>query len=398
MNPNRRLTHLEGMRALMALNVILCHFVCVYYPQMYFTGEQYSGALTIFATTPLSALVNGDIAVVFFFALTGFLVGRSVFLKGDGFRVLPGKTINRYLRLLPTVAIATLFAFLAMKLGLMNHLKIANENANTEFLSGYCNFDPTIGSLLLDMFVAPFVRSSKYIGPFWTIKYEFLGYILVLAVAVLLRKSKWRRLAYLLITALLGITWGDSCFCIFIFGLIVADLEFNENPTVCGKLYSKLLTNKIFITICFFAATYFACCPIYGNSPLYAFLLRIPMLGTTLLRGFGMALFIWVSLKSRFVQKILSWKPLVFLGEMSFETYAIHWPLMLICEAGLFLVLEKHLSYDAAALLAFAVTLVAIYGCSYPFSLLTKKIGKGTTLLQNKCFSKRKDGNNVNCR
>ena len=39
MNPNRKLTHLEGMRALMALNVLLCHFACVYYPQMYFTGE-----------------------------------------------------------------------------------------------------------------------------------------------------------------------------------------------------------------------------------------------------------------------------------------------------------------------------------------------------------------------
>ena len=389
MNPNRKLTHLEGMRALMALNVLLCHFVCVYYPQMYFTGEQYSGALTMFATTPLSALVNGNIAVVFFFALTGFLVGRSVFLKGDGFKVLPGKSINRYLRLLPTVAIATLFTFLAMKLGLMNHLKLTNENINTEFLSGYCNFDPNIGNLLLNIFVAPFVRKSQYIGPFWTIKYEFFGYILVLAVAVFLRKSKWRRLAYLLITALLGVIRGDAYFCIFIFGLIVADLEFNENPTVLGKLYSKLLTNKIFITVCFFAATYFACCPIYGNSPLYAFLLKIPMLGSTLLRGLGMALFIWVSVKSQLIQKILSWKPLVFLGEMSFETYAIHWPLMLICEAGLFLVLEKRLPYDAAALLAFAATLIVIYGCSYLFNLLTKRINAGISSLQSKLFPKK---------
>ena len=388
MNSKGKLSYLEGMRALMALNVILCHFVCVYYPQMYFTGEQYSGALTMFATTPLSALVNGNIAVVFFFALTGFLVGRSVFLKGDGFRVLPGKSINRYLRLLPTVAVATIFTFLAMKLGLMNHLKLTNENINTGFLSGYCNFDPTIGNLLLNMFVAPFVRKSQYIGPFWTIKYEFFGYILVLAVAILLRKSKWRRFGYLLVTALLGVIRGDAYFPIFIFGLIVADLEFNENPTVCGKLYSKLLTNKVFITVCFFAATYFACCPIYGNSPLYAFLLKIPMLGSTLLRGFGMALFIWVSLKSRIIQKILSWKPLVFLGEMSFETYAIHWPLMLTCEAGLFLVFEKYLPYHTAALAAFAITLVVIYTCSYLFSLLTKQINRGICALQNKLFKR----------
>jgi len=30
----KRLKFLDGLRGLMALNVVLCHFVCVYYPQM----------------------------------------------------------------------------------------------------------------------------------------------------------------------------------------------------------------------------------------------------------------------------------------------------------------------------------------------------------------------------
>ena len=32
----KNLLYLDGMRALMAINVILCHFVCVYFPEMYF--------------------------------------------------------------------------------------------------------------------------------------------------------------------------------------------------------------------------------------------------------------------------------------------------------------------------------------------------------------------------
>lgn len=318
MNSNRKLVHLEGMRALMALNVILCHFVCVYYPQMYFKGEEYSGALSMFATTPLSALVNGNIAVAFFFALTGFLVGRSVFLKNDGIKVLPGKTANRYLRLLPTVAIATLFTFLTMKLGLQSHLKITNTNVNAEFLSGYCNFNATIGNLLANIFFEPFVRTSSYVGPFWTIKYEFWGYIMVLAVATLLKKTKWRRLIYIVIVGALGLILKDSYLCIFIFGLLVADLEYNTKPTVCSKLYSELLRSKAFVMVCFFAATYFACCPMYRDTKLYSFWFKIPALSPTLFRGFGMALFVWVSLKSQCIQRVLSFKPLVFFGRNVF--------------------------------------------------------------------------------
>ena len=75
----KNLLFLDGMRALMAINVILCHFVCVYFPEMYFPEKV--GTLNLFATTPLNVLVNGNVAVVFFFALTGFLVGRSVFIE-----------------------------------------------------------------------------------------------------------------------------------------------------------------------------------------------------------------------------------------------------------------------------------------------------------------------------
>lgn len=388
MSSGKKLFHLEGMRALMALNVILCHFVCVYYPEMYFVGEEFTGPLSFFATTPFSALVNGNIAVVFFFALTGFLVGRSVFLKNDGIKALPGKVVNRYLRLLPTVAIATLLTFLTMKLGLQNHLKITNENVHTSFLSSYCNFDATAVNLLGNIFFEPFIRTSTYVGPFWTIKYEFWGYIFVFAMASLLKKSKWRRLLYVMIAAALTAVSKDSYFCVFAFGLFVADIEFNEIPTLCGKLYRRLLTRKAFVVACFFAAAYFACCPMYRTARLYSFWYKIPMLTPTLFRGMGMALFIWVSLKSRCIQKVLSCKPLVFLGEMSFETYAIHWPLMLTCEAGLFLVLEKHLQYNAAALLAFAITLIAIYICSYAFRLITKQSDKGITALQKRLFKK----------
>jgi len=78
-----KLAYLEGIRGLMAFNVVLCHFICIYYPQMYFPDFEgvSKGFLCYFSTTPLSILINGNIAVQYFFVLTGFLVGKT-FLQG----------------------------------------------------------------------------------------------------------------------------------------------------------------------------------------------------------------------------------------------------------------------------------------------------------------------------
>lgn len=386
-NKNIKLTHLEGMRALMAINVLLCHFVCAYYPQMYFLGNRYEGPLTLFATSPLSVLVNGNIAVVFFFALTGFLVGRSVFIKNATANDIFNKAFNRYVRLLPIVVISTFFTFITMKFGLQSHLDIVNENVNINFLSEYCNFDATIINLISNSFFNPFITNSAYIGPFWTIKYEFWGYIVVFILALSLKESRLRRIGYIVTAIIFGLCL-DTYYSIFVLGLFVADLEFNRTPAIFDKYYSKLLTNKIFVLCCFFASTYFSCCPLYENNPLYAFWFKIPVVHSNLLRGLGMAMFIYVCMHSGVLQKVLSFKPLTFLGEMSFETYAIHWPLMLTCQAALFLNFEKHFKYDIAALLAFVITVIVIYIASFVLNIIVKKINKAISYLQSKCIYK----------
>lgn len=376
-----KLSYLEGMRALMVLNVILCHFVCVYYPEMYFTA--YKGPLSCFATTPLSALVNGNIAVVFFFVLTGFLVGRSTFLKEVDIKLIRTKSVNRYLRLLPVVVIVTAFTFVTMKLGLQYHLAITNENVNMNFLYTYCNFEASLGSLISNSLFWPFVDYSAYVGPFWTISYELWGYIIVLLTAYVLKDSRYRRIIYFIIMVVMVVCL-DAYYSIFVLGLFVADLAFNKNPTICDKFYKKIITNKVFLAISFCASVYFACCPMYEDSVLYSFWYKLPILNHILLRGFGMALFVWVSANSTLIQKILSVKPLVRLGEVSFETYALHWPLMLSCEAGLFLLFSKSLSYNIAVILSFVITLIIIYVTSILLHMGIKRINKIIDMFQRK--------------
>lgn len=367
----KKLHYLEGIRALMAFNVILCHFICAYYPMMYIYDESLYGktSLSIFSTTPLSALVNGSIAVCFFFVLTGFLVGMSVFSKPTKIALIEKKSINRYIRLLPVIALTTLFTFITMKLGLQRHLNITDPQADLEFLSEYCNFNPTLPNLIKNMFYSPFLSKSDYIGPFWTIRYEFWGYIICLLVASILKDSKWRRVWYIGISFVFCRTIGWD-YVVFMFGLFVADIKYNSNPTILNTHYEKILKNKVFRFFVLVLGIFLACLPMVYRS-IYSVFYYIPV-HSRAIRGMGLALLLYLSLDSRVTQKILGCKPLVYLGSLSFETYAIHWPLMLTVEASLFLMFRKTRSYHFSAIMSLIITVVVIYIASILLSMLIK--------------------------
>lgn len=164
-----KLEYLDGIRGLMAVNVIIYHFIAVYYPQMYYQNysESIGGPLSLFASTPLSVFVNGSIAVQYFFALTGFLVGKSVLGNAEmGRHTIVVRSVNRYIRLFPILCAATLFTYFTMVLGLQKHLEIAKLVTNTDFLPQFCNFKPTVGNLLASVFILPYLRNSAYVGLF----------------------------------------------------------------------------------------------------------------------------------------------------------------------------------------------------------------------------------------
>lgn len=391
--PKSKLHYLDGMRGFMAINVILCHFCCVFYPQMYFenAAREASGFLSLFATTPLSALVNGNIAVMYFMVLTGFLVGMSTFTKDvHGVRVFAIKSVNRYTRLLPVVFVATLATYALMKFNLLKHLSVTDTMVNTKYLQDFCNFEPNIKSLVLNIFVKPFLRESDYIGPFWTIKLEFLGYILTLFLAMTFKKKPYRRLVYIgaaafiAVLAAINFPFANMHFIAFVMGLYVADLKYNTNPTVFSKFDTGFSKTKLCLILCYVAGIYFSCCTMF-STPLYSWWYAIPVVHKSLLRGLGMAMLIFAFTNTPAIQKVLSWKPLLKLGEASFEIYALHWPIMLSLEVALFMMLRKTMPYDASAVLSFVITTPVIMVVSFLAHYLIEQYNK----LLNKVKSRK---------
>lgn len=368
-----KLQFLDGIRGLMALNVVISHFVVVYFPQMYFQhhAETIGGPLSIFATSPLSILINGNIAVQFFFVLTGFLVARSSFLKKVSPVDIVTRSIKRYWRLLPIVLITTVFTYATMKLGLQYHLQINDLLLNRDFMPSYCNFEPSIPSLLVNIFVYPFIRYSHYVGPFWAIRYEFFGYILAILICLLFKEYKYRKLGYV-VTAVLCFSQLSPNYVPFVFGVFVADIMYNKNPDYFETLFTIIRSNKIFTWLFLIVGLYFACCPMYFAS-IYSIWEIIPKIETNMLRAAGITFVLYSYLNMPKVQDFFSNRLFLFLGKFSFEVFALHWPIMLTLEAYLFSILIKTQPYSVASILAFLLTLPVIYVASYLVWILVEK-------------------------
>jgi len=378
-----KIEFLDGIRGLMAFCVIITHFVVIYLPQMYFRSfaESSEGFLSLFASTPLSVFVNGNPAVQYFFILTGFLVGRSFFLKEHRPGQLLEKSFQRYTRLLPLVAITTFFTWLTMKLGLQYHLRIAQETLNPEYLSAYCNFEPSLKSLLINAFIYPFIRYSEYVGPFWTIRYEFFGYIISMAVCYVCKESRWRKCAYAVV-ALLLFSQLSANYIGFILGVFIADLIFYDRPDILEPFYRSWIHSKAAVALILLVGLYFTCCPMYFAT-IYAFFERIPKITPEILHTLGIAMVLYSILHMPKVQQFFAHPFFLFLGKLSFPVYAFHWPIMLTVEAWLFSLLIRELPYYAAAVLAFLITIPVIYGFSWLIHLLLE------SKLWRKLFSRK---------
>lgn len=361
-NDHLKMKYIEGIRGVMAINVLLCHFVCVYYPAAYFASyaRKEESFISYFATTGLSCLVNGNVAVLFFFIISGYFTAISVFKNKNKLLTTVKNIILRYLRLMPVVFFSTIFAFFLMKFKLMYNLKIAMNVGNPEFLLEYCNFYPTIKSAIYNGLIKSFISGNDYNGPFWTIRFEFWGFIFVSIIANLFKEKKWRRFIYIICVILICLFHVYYSF--FIIGLIIADLRYypENDATVFSKYYIGLLKKRIFLLIITIIGSFFfsfPMAPIYG---IYKILDKIPIINGAVFRGIGVACLLWVIFNVKLFQKFFENKTFCWIGKYSFLIYAIHWPVMLSLEAFLFSKLLNKIGYDYAAMISFGLTFPSI--------------------------------------
>lgn len=356
-----RLDYLDGVRGIASIFVLLCHIACVFLPQFYFYVQADPALRTIWLDTPLNVITNGKFPVQWFFVLSGFLITRKIYSKREQAIVSPVRT---YVKLLEVIVPGVLLSAGLMALGGMCHIKAMELAPQLEFAATYNNFPVSLPHVLLNIFVKPFVSGCDYVGPFWTIRYEMLGSILVAMTAWFACNNPRMAKGLYLLMALYFSTVFSSNLVSFMVGALAYDCicRVETDNSVLGRLVNKVLTNRLLCGATLLVGIYCATINLSVTGPWSPFA-GLPSAVHAVIRAAGIAMCLACICRIKGLQRLLSARPLRWLGSISAFTYAFHWPIILSLGCGLVILLHGKVN-DAVlnGVITASVLLVTIVG------------------------------------
>jgi len=354
----QKITYLDGLRGVAAFAVLIQHYILGFYPALFFwvnATPHLPEGVEIFASgSVLNLFYNGNFAVCIFFVLSGFVLSYKFFVQQDG-EGLRASAIKRYFRLAGPVVAVVLTAYILMKFSLFYNVQ-AGDLAQSGWLGQFWTFPPNFLEAMNQAFVGTFLTGAfNYDNVIWTISYEFQGAFLILGFLALFGKMKYRHWFYLAA----GLVLFQTYYLAFILGMFLSDLKVNHDMVL-----SKFDSKKILRIMLLLAGLVFGAFP-SGRSvdgSMYAYLHfmdhdLLPMWYHIV----GAFMVMLVLLDSYRIQKILSWKPFLQLGKISFSMYLFHFVILGSFSSFIFLKLYHALSYPLSVLLTFALSLPLIF-------------------------------------
>ena len=181
---------LDALRFIAAFMVLLSHARNTFFPAF---GDLPADQQNIFSMALTMFCRMGHEAVIIFFVLSGFLVGGRGFERiKDGTMNVGGYAIDRFARITPPLLAAILFYFFT-----------SCVIPGTPF-----SWTTAIGNL----FSLQGVFCESLVSPFWSLSYEVWFYIILGALAVLLKVKKDSKI-------ILGMIVFVSATSVFVLGL-----------------------------------------------------------------------------------------------------------------------------------------------------------------------------------
>ncbi|WP_427137213.1 acyltransferase family protein [Psychrobacillus psychrodurans] len=368
---------LDGIRGLAALVVVVGHYLCAYYPSV-FTGSvkdsHFDGLIDVrLADTPFNLFWNGYFAVSIFFVLSGFVLSTKFFSSKD-YSFIVSSGIRRYVRLVIPVTFSCVIAYCLLKANLFFNEGLANYTKAYWYLPNYYNFEASFIDMLKKSLIDTFiygVDTISYNPVLWTMKIEFFGSLLVFAMALLFGQLRNRYILYIILI------WFfiDTYYVAFIFGMVLSDLY--NNKTVVF-VFIKNKTIKLMLLLC---GLFFGSFPtvIATDKNIYSYL-TFDFLGgrhgsMTIFHLIGATIIIFVVLSSKNFKKIFSHRTLLFLGEISFSMYLLHFIILFSFSGYLSIKLSRFLPYHINFILTFACSITIILIISKIFAKFVDQKG-----------------------
>ena len=388
MSMEGKISFLDGLRGIAAVNVMLMHFFIVLTPALIYSDQvpsHFGNFETIFSSSPLGLIGAGNFSVCIFFVLSGYVLTQKYFSIGDKNLIVSG-ILRRYIRLLIPVITVTLLSFLLSSFGLFHYytetVMITANNNPANFWTGYWTFSPGIDDAIKQaVYDSFFVGDDVHYDPvLWTMTIEFYGSMLVFAIALLF--GSWRKRWMFYLSA--ALVFFNSYYLAFIIGMALADIFTRKTPMF-------KTSNSIILSGVLFAGLFLGSYPVstVTNDSLYSFLNNGVFLKPKMIYHIiGAGMIMYVLLNSERMQKVFSSSVPVFLGKISYSLYLIHFLIICSFTCSLFLALNPVLPYGLAVLTSCILSLLLIIPLSYLFYKYVDTLGVELSKnIYNKLFS-----------
>jgi peptidoglycan/LPS O-acetylase OafA/YrhL len=357
-----RLTHIDGLRGLAALVVMVSHFLCTFYPAFQTIDavdvQTRSGIELFIAATPFNFWYNGNFAVCIFFVISGYVLSYSYFKTGDT-EYIYSSAFRRYFRLIIPVLFTSVLFFAFMKWNLFPTTETAAVT-HSKWLAGKFSFTPDWFQMVWDSTIELVIKygaETPYNPVLWTIGHEIRGSFLVYFLLFILGKNNYRWIGYLLFFIVLI----KSYYILFIAGIMLCDLH------VKGQLPKAPVLVKILLLA---LAIW---CGSYRQLPEPAtWHLLDPLCSFIKPSTIGAILLFYVFITSSGAEKIFSTRIFKFLGDISYMLYLIH--LLVICSVACYLFMWFTQSMQVSYHIAFWITFLLSSGV---ILLLSKVLFEG---------------------
>lgn len=339
---HHRYHELDSLRAIAALGVVCWHYVNAY------------------GTAPLGHVLapfyaRGLLMVDFFFSLSGFVLARA-FWTDSRSREFGQNTWARVARLYP-LHLAMLVITAVLQWYLVNSLRSAPYI--------YTNNDAYHFVLnLLLVHNSGLQQGASFDAPSWSISTEFLVNIAFFALILLPRRLAGASMACLGFAALAGMAIhgmmrAGNLLIVFDGGLVrtvagffvgVALFKLHRRVADAGH---RILWDLIAALSTVSVLAYLAMPAAWSNH------------GDMLTSFVGFPVLIFSVIRSGIVQSILRVRPLVYLGEISYSIYLVHFPIQLALQV-FSTATGTHIAFDSRlTLLSFFALVVALASMTY---------------------------------
>jgi peptidoglycan/LPS O-acetylase OafA/YrhL len=373
-NVNKRYEELDSLRGLAAVSVVLFHFFIALY--RCFPSFQF---ITKLENTPLQIFWAGNEAVILFFVLSGFVLSLPYYNdRALKYKYYVVRRICRiYIPYLVSVVLAILFMGILYREGVPaigGWFDISINHLPTKLLIGHIT--------LLGEF-----DSDKLNIVFWSLAHEMRISILFPLVMFFVLKYSWKK------NIIVALSMSISFFLIYYLNIKLFSYDITKNST---SYFSSIRYIAFFITGALLARHMESFRLFYEKIPSTVKILLgvIGILSYTYPRWFfykkhflhmsfindvtvviGCSIFIIFSINSKKISSILMFKPIHFVGKISYSLYLFHMIVLLAMFNGLYGRVPTIAIWLASLAISFIMAAIMYYVIERP----SIKLGKFLT-------------------